>query len=72
MALTKNDTIRNQIKKSRVFQYEIADELGVSEMTLVGWLRKELSEEKKQRIISAITKLKEGEFNAITTNAHNK
>lgn len=72
MALTKNDTIRNQIKKSRVFQYEIADELGVSEMTLVRWLRKELSEEKKQRIISAITKLKEGEFNAITTNAHNR
>ena len=42
-----------------MFNYELADLLGVSEFTLSRKLRKELPEEEKQRILAVIRK--EGE-----------
>ena len=54
-----NIEIRNELKKRRMFNYELADLLGVSEFTLSRKLRKELPEEEKQRILSVIRK--EGE-----------
>lgn len=54
-----NIEIRNELKKRRMFNYELADLLGVSEFTLSRKLRKELPEEEKQRILAVIRK--EGE-----------
>ncbi|MCK9544715.1 MAG: hypothetical protein M0R03_22075 [Novosphingobium sp.] len=53
-----NDDIKKIIKESRVFHYEIAHELGISEYTLCVWLRKNLSSETKSKILQATKKLK--------------
>ena len=51
-----NLQIKDLIKKQRVFLWEIAKRIGVSEMTLCRWLRQdELPEEKQQAILNALT-----------------
>lgn len=52
-----NLEIRKEIKKNRLFHYEIADVLGISESTLSKWLRKEMDIGRKELIIQAIRKL---------------
>lgn len=54
-----NNDIRKTAKESGVYLYAVAAELGVSEPTLIRWLRFELPQEKRERIFSAIAKLKE-------------
>ena len=54
-----NNEIRAKIKQAGIFQYAVADVLGVSEMTFIRWLRKPLSAEKEAQILNAIKKLKE-------------
>ena len=49
-----NDEVKNMIKNLGITQYEIAHRCGVTEWTLCRWLRYELSEEKKNLILSAI------------------
>lgn len=49
-----NDDIKKRIKDSDMHQYQVADLIGVSETTLVRWLRYELTPEKRQMILSAI------------------
>lgn len=56
----KNEEIKLLIKQSRFFNYEIAEHIGISEVSLSRWFRKELSEEQKQKIIKAIEELKRG------------
>lgn len=56
-----NLEVRMMIKKSRLCQYEIAKEIGISEFTFCRWLREELPDEKKKLVISAIEKIKRGE-----------
>lgn len=56
-----NVEIKKQIKSAGVFQYQIAELLGVSEMTFIRWLRKELTAEKREAILHAIKELKAGE-----------
>ncbi len=56
----ENAKIRKAIKDANVFQWQVADKLGVSEQTLIRWLRKEVSSEKSEKILSAIRELKEG------------
>ena len=53
----KNLEIRRKLKETKVMQWQVADELGVSEMTLVRKLRYELPEEEKQKIFSIIDKI---------------
>ena len=52
-----NMDIRQAIAKKRLRHYEVATALGVSEFTFSKWLRKELSDEKKAKIMSAINDL---------------
>lgn len=52
-----NLDIRNAAKEGGVFLYQIADKLGISEPTMVRWLRYELSAEKKTRIMQIISEL---------------
>lgn len=56
-----NEHIRAAIKKQRVTLWQTADKMGVSEMTLIRWLRFPLTEEKEAQIMEAIkTAAREG------------
>ena len=55
----KNIDLREAFRIANVRQWEVAEALGISEMTLVKWLRRELPEDKKQRIQEGIHKVKE-------------
>ena len=56
-----NEDIKHIIRKSRFFNYELADKLEISESTFSGWFRNELSDEKKKLILEAIEKLERSE-----------
>ena len=49
-----NTEIKTKLKEAGVFQYELAEAMGVSEFTLVKRLRKEQSAEEKERINTII------------------
>lgn len=53
----KNLDIRELLKEKRVRQWQVADKLGIAEMTLVRKLRYELSAEEKQKIFTIIEEL---------------
>ena len=53
----KNLDIRRKLKEVKVLQWQVADKLGVSEMTLVRKLRYELPEAEKQKIFQIIEEL---------------
>ena len=57
----KNLEIRQAIKAARLMQYEVAAQIGISEYTLCKWLRKELTEEQREQVLSAISAIKSGE-----------
>lgn len=52
-----NLEIRMAIKNARLFNYEIAAELGLSETSFSRKLRKELTPDEKERILAAIERL---------------
>ena len=52
-----NQEIKNLIKTHRLFRYEVADAMGISEGYLSTLLRKPLTEKMEQRVCEAITKL---------------
>lgn len=58
-----NLDIRMAAKSAGVTQWQIADELGVCEMTVSRWYRYELPQEKKKQILAAIEKIKEARRN---------
>lgn len=53
MKRKKNREVRQFLKDKRVFQWEVAERLGVHETTVIRWLRTELPEERKQSIMEA-------------------
>ena len=56
-----NYSIKQIIKESRYRQYEIAAKIGISEYTFCKWFRKELTQEQRELILSAIEEQKAGE-----------
>lgn len=57
-----NEKIRETIKRNNVFQWEVAEAIGISEVTLIRWLRTPLNEEQETRVNEGIKKatLKKG------------
>lgn len=51
-----NKDLRDEMRIANVRQWEVADAVGVSEMTMVKWLRKELGAEKKALVREGIAK----------------
>ena len=51
-----NKDLRDEMRIANVRQWEVADAIGISEMTLVKWLRKELDAEKKALVREGIAK----------------
>lgn len=56
-----NLEIRMAIKNARLFNYEIAAELGLSETSFSRKLRKELLPDEKERVLAAINRLAKGD-----------
>lgn len=52
-----NKDLRDEFRIANVRQWEVAEAMGISEMTLVKWLRRELTEEKKKLVREAIRKV---------------
>ena len=52
-----NADIRTAIRESNLCQYQVAEKIGVSEFTFIRWMRNELSDERKQRMLAAIKEL---------------
>jgi len=53
-----NTDIRNAILKANLKQWEVAEKYGLSESNFSRLLRRELSSDKKKKVIDIITKLK--------------
>lgn len=56
-----NTDIKEMIKEAGLYQYQVAREVGISEPQFIRWLRYDLSNDKEDKIIKAINKLKGGE-----------
>ena len=53
----KNAVVRAAIAKAGLHQWQIADVIGISEGTLTRWLRTELSDERREKVLAAIDRL---------------
>lgn len=54
-----NSEIREIIRRNRIFHYEIAGALGISEPAFSRWLRIEMDAERKEKVVQAIENIKE-------------
>ena len=52
-----NKDLRDEMRIANVRQWEVAEAIGISEMTMVKWLRRELSDSKKGLIREGISKV---------------
>lgn len=52
-----NQKVREQAQKKRVKHWQIAERLGISEPTIMRWLRVPLTEEREKAILAAINEL---------------
>lgn len=52
-----NKDLRYEFRIANVRQWEVAEAIGISEMTFVKWLRRELPAEKKKLVREAIRKV---------------
>lgn len=55
--LTNNLEIRRSIRDNRLFYWQVAETIGISSFTLSVWLRTPLTDDRKERVEKAITKL---------------
>ncbi len=56
--IRRNLEVRSAAKENGVYLYEIAEKLGVSEPTFNRYLRKELSDGLKAKVLAAIEEIK--------------
>ena len=54
----RNEQIRTVMHRSGVKQWEVAEQLGISEFTYCRWSRSELPDDKKVQILQAISDVK--------------
>ena len=52
-----NEDIKKMARGNLIPLWKIAQQVGVSEMTLIRWLRTELPDKRKKQIVSAIERL---------------
>ena len=51
-----NKDLRDEMRSANVRQWEVAEAIGISEMTMVKWLRRELDDSKKALVREGISK----------------
>lgn len=54
----KNKEIKESLKKANIYQWQVAEAMGIGETALSRKMRKELPEEEKKQIIDVIEELK--------------
>ena len=54
-----NSDIRELLAKERIYQWEVAHELGMKESNFTAMLRTELDDEKKVQIFKTVKKIKQ-------------
>ncbi len=54
--MTSNE-IKQILKEKRIYQWEVAKVLGITEFTLTRWLREDLSHEKEEEIMKIIDQI---------------
>ena len=52
-----NKDLRDEMRIANVRQWEVAEAIGISEMTMVKWLRREVDDSKKALIREGISKV---------------
>lgn len=52
-----NKDLRDEMRIANVRQWEVAEAIGISEMTMVKWLRRELDDTKKALVRKGISKV---------------
>ena len=52
-----NEDIRNVAKRNDVRHWEIAEEIGISESVFSRWMRHEMPDEKKDKIVATIVQI---------------
>ena len=57
--MRNNETVRKTAKNEGVYLWEIGDYLGVSENTVIRWLRKPLDSAREGLLLNAISKVAE-------------
>lgn len=53
----RNEDVRKVMKENGLFQWQVAEQIGISEFTFTRWLRSTLSDKRKELILNAIAKL---------------
>ena len=56
-----NTEIRQILRYEDIKHWQVAEAMSVSEATFCGWMRTEMPEEKKKRVLNAIKAMKDGE-----------
>lgn len=56
--MKRNNDIRAAAKENGVYLYEIAEKLDVSEPTFIRYMRKELTDAMKTKVLAAIEEIK--------------
>ena len=59
----RNADVRKAMLMADIKQWELAEAIGVSEVTICRWLRTELSDDKKEALLDVIKRM-EAELNA--------
>lgn len=52
-----NTDIKTLLKRNGLFYWQVAEQIGVAESTLLRWMRIELDAERKDQIASAVAEL---------------
>lgn len=56
-----NMEIRSAMQEAGLYQWEVAFVMGISEMTLMRWLRTPMTEKQKEQVLAAIAQLSSAE-----------
>lgn len=54
-----NEQIKDMMKENCIFMWQVAKKLNIYETSFCKWFREELSEERKQQVLSAIMEIKQ-------------
>lgn len=55
--MTRNDEVRNTAKRNGIKLWELAGEIGVADTTFSRWLRVELTEHQKEKVMAAMKRI---------------
>ena len=53
-----NKELECLMKQENIYKWQVAKKIGIHETSFIRWFREELSEERKQQVMSAIEEIK--------------